>query len=88
METLGRVKTLIGITGSYQDATIQGYIDEVKAFMGDAGVSERVIESDSSIGVIARGVSDLWNYGSGSAELSPYFLKRCAQLSYKKGDDE
>lgn len=74
---LEQVKTALGITGDYQDDTITEYIAEVKAFLRDAGVAEANITS----GVVARGVSDLWNYGSG--QLSPYFIQRATQLAYK-----
>lgn len=83
-ELLEKVKIALGITGNYQDDTLTIYIDEVKDYLLDAGVSKTVIESSSSVGVIARGVSDLWNYGSGNAELSPYFMQRAIQLVYKK----
>ena len=80
---LETVKNMLGITGPYQDNTLNGYIDEVKYFMASAGVSQRVIESSKSSGLIARGVADLWNYGSGGTALSPYFLMRCTQLTYE-----
>lgn len=75
---LEMVKRALGITGDYQDATLQVYIDEVIAFLTDAGVPENKITS----GIVARGVSDLWNYGAGEGKLSEYFLQRAAQLSY------
>lgn len=83
---LEKVKASLGITGTYQDTTIQGYIDEVKAFLIDGGIAE----SNISAGIITRGVADLWNYGSGGTSLSPYFLQRATQLSYKseKSGDE
>lgn len=74
------VKNALGITGDYQDDTIKEYIDEVKGFLLDAGVKE----SDITAGIIARGVSDLWNYGAGSASFSPYFIQRAIQLAAKK----
>lgn len=74
---LEQVKTALGITSDYQDDTITEYIAEVKAFLRDAGVAEANITA----GVVARGVSDLWNYGSG--QLSPYFIQRATQLAYK-----
>ncbi|MCI9366311.1 MAG: hypothetical protein HFJ54_07320, partial [Clostridia bacterium] len=37
----------------------------------------------TSAGIIARGVSDLWNYGSGGTSFSPYFMQRAIQLSGK-----
>ncbi len=73
------VKSALGVTGNYQDATLQSYIDEVKAFLKDAGVSEANITS----GVIARGVADLWNYGAGEGKFSSYFLMRASQLALK-----
>ena len=77
--TLDQIKSALGIVGDYQDATLQVYFDEAVAFLKDAGVSE----SNMTAGVIARGVSDLWNYGAGDGKLSPYFMQRAAQLSYK-----
>lgn len=79
-ELLIKVKNGLGITGDYQDDTLSIYIDEVKDFMVEAGVSNATINSNKSIGVITRGVSDLWDYGSGSTGLSPYFKERVVQL--------
>lgn len=73
------VKIGLGITGDYQNATINGYIEEVKAFLVDSGVTAANITT----GVVVRGVSDLWNYGSGDGKFSDYFLQRAAQLAYK-----
>lgn len=80
MVTLDDVKNAIGITGNYQDNTLQEYFDEVIAFLVDAGVSQANITT----GIVARGVSDLWNYGGAEGKLSPYFMQRATQLSYKK----
>lgn len=80
MVTLSDVKSALGITGDYQDSTLQMWMDEVVAVLKDAGVSE----STMTVGIIARGVSDLWNYGAGDGKLSPYFLQRATQLSYKR----
>lgn len=77
---LPSVKLALNITGSYQDDTIAEYIDEVVAFLKDAGV----IASHITPGIVARGVSDLWNYGAGEGKLSTYFMQRATQLSYKK----
>lgn len=80
-EMLTKVKSALGIEGTYQDSTISEYIDEVVAFLIDAGVKQ----SNITAGVVARGVSDLWSYGSGNGQLSEYFMQRAAQLSYKGG---
>lgn len=79
MVTLDDVKNALGITGDYQDSTLQIYFDEVMAFITDAGVKNANITS----GLVARGVSDLWNYGGAKGELSPYFIQRVSQLTYK-----
>ena len=78
---LEKVKSALGIEGTYQDNTLTEYIDEVTGFLKDAGVAERNITA----GIVARGVSDLWAYGSGDGKLSEYFMQRAAQLSYKGG---
>lgn len=80
MATLTEVKNALGITGDYQDDTLQVYYDEVIDFLVDAGVAEKNITN----GLVARGVADLWNYGSGNGKLSEYFYHRAAQLSFKK----
>ena len=81
-DTLNKVKKALGITGEYQDETLNVYIDEVKAYMVSAGVPESVVNSDVSAGVIARGVTDLWNYNGGAGKLSDYFYQRVSQLAY------
>lgn len=75
---LESVKTALGITGTYQDGTIQKYIDEVVAFLVDSGVPQAKITP----GIVARGVADLWNYGGNQGVLSPYFFQRATQLAY------
>ena len=73
------VKKLLGITGTYQDDTIQGYINEVVAFLVDSGIPS----ADITPGIVARGVADLWNYGGNTGKLSEYFIQRAAQLGLK-----
>lgn len=77
--TLDQVKAALGIVGNYQDDTLQVYFDETVDFLKNAGVSEANITA----GIVARGVSDLWNYGAGDGKLSPYFIQRATQLTYK-----
>lgn len=80
-DVLSKVKSALGITGNYQDTTLKIYIDEVKYYMLDAGVPESVVNSDASAGVISRGVTDLWNYGTNDGKLSDYFYQRVSQLA-------
>jgi len=76
---LTSVKKALGIEGDYQDDTLTEYIDEVIAFLTDAGVKSVYITS----GIVSRGVADLWNYGAADGKLSEYFMQRATQLSYK-----
>lgn len=77
MATLDQVKTALGITGEYQDSTIEVYFMEVVDFLKVAGVPK----DKMTPGLVARGVADLWNYGAAEGKLSQYFMQRAAQLS-------
>ncbi len=79
VQLLTNVKKALGITGTYLDDTLTEYIVEVVTFLTDSGVTLGNITS----GIVARGVSDLWNYGSGNGQLSEYFMQRATQLAYK-----
>lgn len=85
-ELLAKIKAGLGITGEYQDEALLFYIDEVKHFMRSSGVPQSVVDSSEAVGVIVRGVADLWNYGSGSVKLSEYFIQRVIQLTVKTED--
>ena len=75
---LNGVKAALGVTSDFMDATISLYIDDVTDYMSGAGVPGSVIAA--SVGVIARGVNDLWTASSGDAKYSPYFYDRVSQL--------
>ena len=82
-DLLARVKSDLGLGDStYHDGTLSGYIAEVQQAMLDSGVPTTIVTADRAAGVISRGVSDLWSYGSGGTDLSPYFYKRLTQLYY------
>lgn len=75
------VKNALGITGNFMDDTLNVYIDEVTSYMSSAGVTDSNIIA--SVGVIARGVNDLWNNNAGAGKLSPYFYDRVTQLAMR-----
>lgn len=75
---LAGVKAALGVTSDFMDTTISIYIDDVTDYMSGAGVPDNVIAT--SVGVIARGVNDLWTASSGDAKYSPYFYDRVSQL--------
>lgn len=77
---LAKVKNILNITGEHFDATLTLIIEEVKLYLLSAGVSADVLGSTLAVGCIARGVSDLWNYGNGDTKLSEYFYQRADQL--------
>ncbi len=79
-ELLAKVKQSLNIAGDPFDATLQLYIDEVKAYLAGAGVRTDVLGSTLAVGCIARGVADMWNYGNGDTKLSEYFYQRAEQL--------
>lgn len=87
-ELLKKVKSGLGIAGEFQDDTLTIYIDEVKEFMKDAGVSEAILNSSSSVGCIMKGVNDLMNLAPGASKFSPYFEWRVAQLAIKSENAE
>lgn len=87
-ELLERVKLGLQVTNSAFDDVLTLHINEVKDYIKNAGVSESIVNSEQCVGVIFRGVSDLWNNGSGTATLSPYFRDRVVQLSFLKGDSD
>ena len=68
-------------SGEWRDEMLRVYIDEVKGFMIDAGVSADVVNGEASVGCIMLGVNDLWNYSSGGVRLSDYFKQRVIQLA-------
>lgn len=80
---LTAVKNALGVTGTFTDTTISVYIDEVVDYMHGAGVTAAVIAA--SPGVIARGVSDLWDNDGGNVKFSPYFHERVSQLVMRSG---
>lgn len=86
-DMLTSVKTALGITGDYQDATISQYIAEVGEYLKNAGVPASIIGTRQAAGVTARGVADIWNYGGGGGALSPYFYERAIQLAVQAASE-
>lgn len=79
-ELLKKVKDALSISGNYQDATLNVYIEEVKEYLKSAGIAAETIQGIKCVGIICRGVTDLWAYGVGEGKLSSYFMQRVSQL--------
>lgn len=77
---LETIKKALGITGNYLDDTIQIYINEVNSYLVSSGMPSDLVNTAETAGIVARGVADLWNYGSGEGKLSNYFMQRAIQL--------
>ena len=71
-----KIKRAIGVTGNALDETITPYIESIEKYLMSTGVKAQNME----VGLVARGVTDVWNYGNGDGELSPYFYQRAGQL--------
>ena len=85
-EQLTQIKAALGIGDGIPDATLTVWLTDVKDYMLNAGVSNSVINSASTIGTLTRGVADCWSYGAGGVGFSPLFKERVAQLALgKKG---
>lgn len=80
---LEKIKLYMGITDDYQDSTISLVVNEVVQYMLEAGVKPEVVSASTSLGTIARGTLDIWNYGSGQVSFSNSFKERVIQLALK-----
>lgn len=84
-ELLANVKKGLMITGKQFDDVLNIHIADVKSYLKFAGVDDSRLESNEVVGVILRGVSDLWNNSAGDVEFSPYFYDRVSQLVLSGG---
>lgn len=78
---LMEIKSRLNLTGTFHDATLMGLAQDVRQFMFSAGVNPRLVNGESAIGCIARGVADLWNFGAGDGKFSEIFMQRVIQLA-------
>lgn len=84
---VNEIKKRLNMTGTYHDEMLLAYANDTKNFLKNAGVSETILNSDVSIGVISQGVTDLWNFGAGYGKFSETFFQRAIQLSMVKAGD-
>lgn len=84
-----KVKDALGLSGNtYQDASLNVYINAVVEEMIDSGVKREVAESEKAIGVVTIGVLDIWTNTSGKVTHSPYFWDRVTKLNYVTEEKE
>lgn len=87
MDLLQEIKNRLSITGDFHNELLNGFAKDTKDYLLSAGVKKSVVESEKSIGVIARGVADLWNFGSGDGKFSEVFYQRAIQLTFEEEED-
>lgn len=75
--TVEDIKKALGITGEYFDELLSIYMESTKTYLRNAGVSDE----NMNVGVVARGVADLWNYGAGQGTWSQIFIDMASQLA-------
>lgn len=76
-DMLEEVKNAILMGGNFHDKSIQIWIEEVQDYLLKGGVASSIINTRKCLGVIARGISDLRDYG----KFSEYFKERAIQLA-------
>ena len=80
-ELLSEIKTRLSVTGNFHDDLFTALAEDVKEYLTSAGADA---ECPAAVGVIARGVADLWNFGSGDGKFSEVFYQRVSQLVIEK----
>ncbi|MHB9095901.1 MAG: Ig-like domain-containing domain [Eubacteriales bacterium] len=71
----------IQVTSTAFDSVLTQKLLAVKSYMKSAGVSDEALLDDLAVGVIALGVTDLWNAGGGEIKFSPAFHTLLGQLA-------
>ena len=73
----------------FHKEVLQSYYEDGKDYLLDAGVPKENVESDKSIGCLARYILDTYNLNGNAVDLSPFFFRRLKQLQMKGvGADE
>lgn len=80
-ELVNEIKKRLGITGEHHDSLLLAYANDTKEFMHAGGIPADVVDSEASVGLISRGVADLWNLGAGQGVFSGFFHQRVTQMA-------
>lgn len=75
-----KTREAMGIHVSYQDDQLKPRFLTVFQYLKNAGISEAKLLSEDAVGLLATGVSDLWNYGAGGTTFSPFFYDASKNL--------
>lgn len=75
-----KTREAMGIYVTYQDDQLKPRFMTVYQYLKNAGISDATLLSEDTIGLLATGVSDLWNYGAGGTTFSPFFYDAAENL--------
>ena len=75
-----KTREAMGIHVDYQDDQLKPRFLTVFQYLKNAGISEAKLLSEDAVGLLATGVSDLWNYGAGGTTFSPFFYDAAENL--------
>lgn len=88
-ETLVKeLKSRLAITDNYHDAMLLAFANDTKDYLKAGGVSAELLESEKALGILTRGVIDLWNNTPSGGSFSPLFLQRAIQLIAESEESE
>ena len=79
-EILQEIKTRLSITDSYHDQLLSSFIQDTKDYLKSVGITDELLNDKKSLGILARGVVDLWNNKPSDGEFSKIFIQRAIQL--------
>ena len=79
-ELLQEIKTRLSITDEYHDKMLLSFIQDTKDYLISVGITSEILEDKKALGILARGVVDLWNNQPSEGEFSKMFTQRAIQL--------
>ena len=79
-EILQEVKTRLTITDTFHDKMLKAFIEDTKDYLRAVGITEEILSDKKSLGILARGVVDLWNNSPSDGSFSSIFTQRAIQL--------
>lgn len=79
-ELLQEIKTRLTITDTYHDPMLSAYIEDTKDYLRSVGITDELLNDKKALGIIARGVIDLWNNNPSEGSFSKMFYQRAIQL--------
>lgn len=79
-EILQEVKIRLAITDTYHDKLLSSFIQDTKDYLTSVGITDEILTDKKALGILARGVVDLWNNKPSDGEFSKVFYQRAIQL--------